>query len=154
MLCDIFSPYCYMFTCALRSSGNDREKLYLKSCASNTKPRVITVSDPAPESSLYACRCALTFAPKTSDKVYCDSYKCPHGYYLIDDADDVECKWGRCRKYKCCERYCSSYKCPKHYTWKSGYEKIKCKDSWCTTDKCCEFHCESAIPVTNSMLVR
>ena len=83
------------------------------------------------------------FASKPSDKVYCDSYDCPYGYYLIDDADEVECKWGKCKKSQCCERVCSSYKCPKHYTWKSGYEKIKCNDSGCTTDKCCKYHCES-----------
>ena len=44
------------------------------------------------------------FAPKTSDKVYCDSYDCPYGYDLIDDAEHVKCEWGKCSKDKCCEK--------------------------------------------------
>ena len=37
-----------------------------------------------------------------SDKVYCNSYDCPDNYKLVDDADDVKCKGGRCSKDQCC----------------------------------------------------
>ena len=39
-----------------------------------------------------------------SDKVYCDSYDCPYGYTLIDNADDVKCKGGKCSKDQCCKK--------------------------------------------------
>ena len=39
-----------------------------------------------------------------SDNVYCDSYDCPYGYTLIDNADDVKCKGGKCSKDQCCKK--------------------------------------------------
>ena len=43
-----------------------------------------------------------------SETVSCDSYNCPSGYTLIDDAGDVECNKGKCRKSLCCDRVCST----------------------------------------------
>ena len=88
----------------------------------------------------------VTISTYVSDTVYCDSYKCPYGYALIDDADHEECKYGKCEKSKCCDKVCSSVDYPKHYKLKNGYDKIKCDYSGCTTDKCCKYHCESPLP--------
>ena len=88
---------------------------------------------------------SLTISIYVSDTVYCDSYECPYGYALIDDADHEECEYGKCEKSKCCDKVCSSYDCPKHYKLKSGYDKIKCDYSGCTTDKCCKHDCESPL---------
>ena len=35
---------------------------------------------------------------------YCDSYNCPYGYELVDDADDIKCKNYKCTKKQCCEK--------------------------------------------------
>lgn len=79
---------------------------------------------------------------KLSDTKYCDSVHCPHGHTLIDDADHVECKSGKCKESQCCKPVCSYYKCPKHYSLKDDSDKIKCHSTGCTTDKCCDYHCE------------
>ena len=53
--------------------------------------------------------CTLRFR-KPSEKKYCDSYDCPYGYDLVDDADDVECKKGECTESQCCKKVCVYYK--------------------------------------------
>lgn len=87
----------------------------------------------------------------SSETKYCSSYNCKHGYVLIHDADEVECKWGRCKEYQCCEPelVCSSYHCPKKYYAKSGSDDIKCHKSGCTTDYCCDrpHYCELALVI-------
>ena len=88
--------------------------------------------------------CTLRFR-KPSEKKYCDSYDCPYGYDLVDDADDVECKKGECTESQCCKKVCVYYKCPNYCTPKSGSDKIKCDYSGCTTDKCCDYKCESSL---------
>ena len=55
----------------------------------------------------------LTMSIFVSDKVYCDSYDCPDNYKLVDDADDIRCKGGKCSKDQCCEKGEES---PKTYT--------------------------------------
>ena len=88
--------------------------------------------------------CTMRFR-KPSEKKYCDSYDCPHGYDLVDDADDVECKKGKCTESQCCKKVCLYYKCPNYCTPKSGSDKIKCDYSGCTTDKCCDYKCQSSL---------
>ena len=80
-----------------------------------------------------------------SETVSCDSYNCPSGYTLIDDAGDVECNKGKCRKSLCCDRVCSSYRCPKHKRSKRGSDQIKCHSYGCTSYKCCDNHCEPSL---------
>ena len=46
-----------------------------------------------------------------SDNVYCDSYDCPKNYKLVDDADNVVCKYKKCTTDQCCKKCQSS---PKH----------------------------------------
>ena len=88
--------------------------------------------------------CTLRFR-KPSEKKYCDSYDCPYGYDLVDDADHVDCKKGKCTESQCCKKVCLYYKCPNYCTPKSGSDKIKCDFSGCTTDKCCDYECESSL---------
>ena len=71
-------------------------------------------------------------------RVYCDSYDCPYGYALIDKADDVKCKWGKCKKSQCCDKVCSSYDCPDYYEPVDHADTTVCKDYKCTKDQCCE----------------
>ena len=44
------------------------------------------------------------YSPHLAQRVYCDSYDCPYGYDLVDDAKYVKCKWRKCTKEKCCEK--------------------------------------------------
>ena len=71
-------------------------------------------------------------------KVYCDSFKCPDDYILIDDAEDVKCKWGKCKTSQCCDLVCSSFDCPKYYELIDDADTTVCKDDKCTKDRCCE----------------
>ena len=84
------------------------------------------------------CLLLLTISIYVSDTVYCDSYKCPYGYALIDDADHEECKYGKCEKSKCCDKVCSSYDCPKYYEPVDDSDTTVCKDSKCTKEECCK----------------
>ena len=59
-------------------------------------------------------------------------------YILIDDADEVKCKWGKCTKSLCCDKVCSSFDCPKYYKLIDDADTIVCKDDTCTKDQCCE----------------
>ena len=45
--------------------------------------------------------CCLPYHPQ---RVYCDSYDCLYGYALIDNAEDVKCKGGKCSKDQCCQK--------------------------------------------------
>ena len=74
----------------------------------------------------------------TADTVYCDSFKCSSGYTLIDNADQQECKNGKCEKSLCCNKVCSSYDCPKYYELVDDADSTVCKDYKCTKDQCCE----------------
>ena len=79
----------------------------------------------------------LTISIYVSDTVYCDSYNCPYGYALIDDADHEECEYGKCEKSKCCDKVCSSYD-PKYYEPVDDSDTTVCKDSKCTKEECCK----------------
>ena len=59
-------------------------------------------------------------------------------YILIDDADEVKCKWGKCTKSLCCYKVCSSFDCPKYYKLIDDAYTTVCKDDKCTKDQCCE----------------
>lgn len=74
----------------------------------------------------------------TPETVYCVFFDCPSGYTLIGDADEEECKNGKCEKSKCCQTVCSSYDCPKHYELVDDADDVVCKDNKCTKDQCCE----------------
>ena len=89
-------------------------------------------------SCVFVCLLLLTISIYVSDTVYCDSYKCPYGYALIDDADREECKYGKCEKSKCCNKVCSSYDCPKYYEPVDDSDTTVCKDNKCTKDQCCQ----------------
>ena len=78
----------------------------------------------------------VIFSP--AQNVYCDSYKCSYGYALIDNADDVECKRGKCKESQCCDKVCSSYDCPKYYELVHDADSTVCKDYKCTKDQCCK----------------
>ena len=80
--------------------------------------------------------CTVIFSP--AQNVYCDSYKCSYGYALIDNADDVECKRGKCKESQCCDKVCSSYDCPKYYELVHDAGSTVCKDYKCTKDQCCK----------------
>ena len=80
----------------------------------------------------------LTISIYVSDTVSCDSYECPYGYALIDDADHEECEYGKCEKSKCCDKVCSSYDCPKYYELVDDSDTTVCKDSKCTEEECCK----------------
>ena len=71
-------------------------------------------------------------------KVYCDSYKCPYGYALVDDAAYMKCKWGKCDKSQSCDKVISSYDCPKYYELVDDADDTVCKNNKCTKDQCCE----------------
>ena len=79
-----------------------------------------------------------TLRAYSAETTNCESYKCPYGYALIDDADHEECKYGKCEKSKCCDKVCSSYDCPKYYEPVDDSDTTVCKDSKCTKDQCCE----------------
>ena len=59
----------------------------------------------------------LTMSMFVSDKVYCDSYDCPDNYKLVDDADNVVCKYKKCTTDQCCKKCQSS---PKHTLIEGG----------------------------------
>lgn len=78
----------------------------------------------------------LFFTPP--QHVYCDSYKCSHGYALIDNYDAVTCKRGKCDQSRCCDKICSGYDCPKHYELVHDADTTVCKDYQCSDDQCCK----------------
>ena len=78
-----------------------------------------------------------------SDRVYCDSYDCPSGYALIDDADGKECNKGKCNRSVCCNKVCSSFDCPSNLSPVEDSDTTVCKNDECTRRQCCE---QSEIP--------
>ena len=66
----------------------------------------------------------------SDNKVYCDSYDCPKSYKLVDDADDIKCKGGKCTKDQCCKK---REKSPK-YTLGDVGDDTKCHNL-STTEK-------------------
>ena len=78
-----------------------------------------------------------------SASVYCDSYDCPSGYTLIDDADGVKCKKGKCKRSTCCNKACSSFGCPSNQSPIEDADTTACRNDKCRKSQCCE---QSEIP--------
>ena len=78
-----------------------------------------------------------------SASVYCDSYDCPSGYTLIDDADGMKCSKRKCKRSVCCNMACSSFDCPSNSSPVDDSDTTVCKNDTCTKRQCCK---ESEFP--------
>ena len=78
-----------------------------------------------------------------SGTVSCESYDCPTGYSLIDDADSMKCKKGKCTRSVCCNTFCSSFDCPSNFSPVEDSDTTVCKNDKCSRGQCCE---QSEIP--------
>lgn len=62
--------------------------------------------------------------------------------HLTNDADDVKCDKGKCKRAQCCDSVSSRYRCPNNYTSESDSDQIERDPSEFTTDKCFDGPCE------------
>ena len=76
-------------------------------------------------------------SPIPRQSVNCSSFKCSDGYILIENADNKECKKGKCSGSQCCDKVCSIYNCNVGYSMIEDANSTVCVDSRCTRNQCC-----------------